>query len=81
MLRCQDVSELATDYMERALPLRDRLAVRMHLTACSACRAYVSQLQQTAALLRNRNLGDTPADTAERIVGKLATRDSEPTQE
>lgn len=72
MPTCRDVSELATDYMERVLPLRDNLAVRFHLSRCMACRTYINQLQKTVALLRDRPLGEPPPGLAERL-GSNAT--------
>src|ERR1700722_4095206 len=65
MLKCRDVSELATDYMERALPWRQRLAVRLHLFLCDMCRAYIDQLRKTTALLRGRTLPGPPAEVEE----------------
>lgn len=69
MLRCQDVSELATDYMEHALPLRQRLAMRLHLAMCSMCRAYMDQLRKTSRLL---GLGRLPPPSPEHEAALLA---------
>ena len=65
MLSCQDVSEKATDYMEHALPLRQRLAMRWHLRLCSMCRAYLDQLRKTTQLLSRGRL-PPPSDETER---------------
>ena len=62
MLKCREVSELATDYMERALPVRQWLGVRVHLFLCSMCRAYIDQLRKTAALLHGRPLPPPPPE-------------------
>ena len=51
MLVCRDVTELVSDYVERALPLRGRLAVRLHLLRCDACRRYIDQMRKTVRLL------------------------------
>ena len=70
MLKCRDVSELATDYMERALPLRLWLGVRLHLLLCDMCRAYIDQLRKTALLLRGRSLPEPPAEIEERLTAR-----------
>lgn len=81
MLTCRDVSERATDYMERAMPLRENLAMRIHLGLCGACRNYVGQLRMTAKLLRNRPLGTPPDNLSEQLVEqarrRVTTRDAE----
>jgi hypothetical protein len=49
MLRCKDVAELVgTDALAHA-PLRQRLAVWMHLAMCRHCRAYVRSLARDRA--------------------------------
>ncbi len=66
MLKCRDMTEIATDYAEGALPWHGKLAARWHLVLCSACRAYYDQLAKTARLLRGRSLdGLTPQREAE----------------
>lgn len=78
MLRCQDVSELATDYMEHSLPLRRQLAVRLHLMMCSMCRAYLDQLRKTRRLL---GLGRFPPPPPEREAALLAAAPKPPPTE
>jgi anti-sigma factor ChrR (cupin superfamily) len=52
MLSCRDVSALATEYAEGALPPVRRLAIWLHLTMCRFCRRYAEQLEITRRLLR-----------------------------
>jgi predicted anti-sigma-YlaC factor YlaD len=62
MPTCRDMTELSTDYLERALGWRARVAVRWHLAFCGLCRAYYDQLAKTTRLLRFRPLaGPDPA--------------------
>ena len=70
MLKCRDVSEQATDYMEGALPWRRWLGMRLHLFLCGMCRAYLDQLQKTVALLRGRALPEPPAEMEERLTAQ-----------
>lgn len=68
MLSCRDVTELATDYIERSLSLRARLALRLHLSLCVACRTYLDQLRKTVALLRQAAPAASDPDIAARMV-------------
>ena len=63
VLRCRDVTERASDLLEGALPLRLRLALRLHLALCSMCRAYLDQWRKTRGLLGRGRLA--PLDSAE----------------
>jgi predicted anti-sigma-YlaC factor YlaD len=51
VLTCRDMSELVTDYLERATPIRVRVHMWLHLWRCEACRRYFNQVRQTAILL------------------------------
>lgn len=52
MLSCREVGGLSSDYLNRDLPWRRRLAVRLHLLMCEGCARYYRQMKATLALLR-----------------------------
>jgi predicted anti-sigma-YlaC factor YlaD len=70
---CREVSELATDYMEHALPLRRWLGVRMHLFACRMCRNYLDQLRKTTRLVRRGALPAPVQEVEARLVRAATT--------
>ena len=49
-LNCQELVELVTDYLEGALPPRDRDRFEQHVILCDGCGFYLEQLQKTIAL-------------------------------
>ncbi len=66
--KCRDMTELATDYAEGALPWRTWLGVRWHLAICSLCSAYYDQLARTRRLLRGRSLGEPDSRVEARLL-------------
>ena len=44
---CQELVEVITDYLESALPERDRIRFEEHLEVCAKCREYVEQFRRT----------------------------------
>lgn len=60
MLRCKDVAEVASDYVNRDLSLVKRLQVWWHLKMCAVCARYVQQIRHAVAVLR-RVGRDAPA--------------------
>jgi predicted anti-sigma-YlaC factor YlaD len=68
VISCRDTTELATDYLERALPLRSALGLRLHLWQCEACRRYLDQLRKTARLLAAHPLPTASPETEARII-------------
>lgn len=46
---CQELVEAITDYLEGALPERDRIRFEGHLAICVKCREYVGQFERTIA--------------------------------
>jgi predicted anti-sigma-YlaC factor YlaD len=51
VLKCRDMAELVTPYLERTLPPRLRIAAWYHLRLCDACRRYIDQMRSTVRLL------------------------------
>jgi anti-sigma factor RsiW len=49
-LTCQELVELVTDYLEGGLSRSDRARFEAHIAACTNCREYLAQFQQTIAL-------------------------------
>jgi predicted anti-sigma-YlaC factor YlaD len=68
---CRDMSELVTDYLERALPLRSWAAARWHLVLCPACRAYYQQMRQTIRLLSARTPPRPAPETEAQVMASL----------
>jgi anti-sigma factor RsiW len=58
-LRCQELVELVTDYLEGALDPSRLAALDAHLAGCDGCGAYVEQMRQTVAALRGLGDGET----------------------
>ena len=46
-LRCQELVELVTDYLEGNLSRRDRKRFESHLRGCETCSTYVEQIRMT----------------------------------
>lgn len=44
MLMCRDISKLVSQSLDRKLPLRLRMEIRIHLMMCSICRTYRTRL-------------------------------------
>jgi Putative zinc-finger len=61
---CSSASLLATDYLENALPDRQRTSYETHLVYCDACVAFLDDIRGLAAQLRA--LPPDPVEPAER---------------
>lgn len=65
---CRDMSELATDYMEGALPWRRRLETWWHLRLCSMCRNYYDQLVKLRRLVARTPLPGPSPDVEDAVL-------------
>ncbi len=63
LLRCEDVTRLATDHLEGQLPPGLRLRVRAHLGLCRACRAFLASLRTLPRIVGPAVSGPGPAST------------------
>jgi anti-sigma factor RsiW len=49
-LRCKELVELVTDYLEDGLSRRERKRFEAHLAVCGGCTAYIAQMRETIRL-------------------------------
>jgi predicted anti-sigma-YlaC factor YlaD len=68
MLSCKELTELATDYLEKDFPWRERLRVQVHLSMCRHCRRYLDQMRKVIALLRRLPIEPVPPNLLEKLL-------------
>jgi len=71
---CRDMSELVTDYLERAISIRKRLNMWWHLVRCEACRHYYDQMRRTISLLRGMPPNQLDTGTEDSVVATARRR-------
>lgn len=77
-IRCVEVVEIVTHYLDGALDDRDCERVETHLAGCENCVVYVSQIRLTIELAGATNRSDPlalPANTAE-LASLIASRNA-----
>jgi anti-sigma factor RsiW len=57
-LSCQELVELVTDYLEGALPDRERESFEHHIEGCTGCHEYVRQMRETIELTGSLTAAD-----------------------
>jgi predicted anti-sigma-YlaC factor YlaD len=72
---CRDMSELVTDYLEHAAPLRTRLGMWLHLLQCQACRRYFDQVRRTVRLISRRPPMAPDQQAEEHVLAAVRGRD------
>lgn len=83
-IRCAEMVEIVTEWMEGALDDDTRSAVEEHLAICPDCTAYLDQLRATVAVAADlgrpagdAGTGDAEAGDAEANAGAGAKADAE----
>jgi anti-sigma factor RsiW len=46
-LTCRELVELVTEYLDGALPARERARFDAHIAGCDGCTAYLEQFRET----------------------------------
>jgi len=57
-LSCQELVELVTDYLEGALPDRERDSFEHHIEGCAGCHEYFRQMRETIELTGSLSVDD-----------------------
>jgi anti-sigma factor RsiW len=67
-ITCQEVVELVTAYLERALPADEAALFEQHLNFCEGCVWYVEQMRGTIQAAGSIAADDVPAGARDRLV-------------
>lgn len=71
MLKCKDIANGITDYLEDNLSWGTKFQFRLHFMMCNICHRYLNQMRQTIKLLK-RAPGVAPArDQEEQMVARF----------
>ena len=72
-MRCEQLVEIVTDYLEDSLSARDRLVFEAHIDACHGCRHHLDQVRMTIQVVGSLGEDDWPADARERLLSAFRT--------
>ena len=65
---CQEIVELATEYLEHALDSEAAEVFEEHINFCDGCEAYLGQLRTTIATIGSVAPEEPPAATQQRLL-------------
>jgi predicted anti-sigma-YlaC factor YlaD len=67
-LSCQEVVELVTDYLEKALLPETQSQFEEHVAKCPGCDTFLEQVQQTIIMLRKLSEQETFPETKQDLL-------------
>jgi hypothetical protein len=67
-ISCQEVVELVTDYLERALPVAQASLFEQHINFCDGCDWYLDQMRTTIAAVGQVRQEDVPLEARDKLV-------------
>ena len=67
-LSCQEVVELVTDYLDRALTGEQASLFEQHLNFCDGCVWYVDQIKSTVEAVGEVREEDIPPEAKDRLM-------------
>jgi predicted anti-sigma-YlaC factor YlaD len=67
-LTCRELVDLVTDYLEDALPTKDRLDFERHLVWCSWCRDYLDHMRATIELTGTADEAEPSSPLKEQLL-------------
>jgi len=70
-INCQEVVELVTDYLDKALPPDEAALFEQHTNFCDGCMRYVEQIKATAAALGEIREEDISQEARERLLSEF----------
>jgi anti-sigma factor RsiW len=67
-ISCQEVIELVTDYLERALPSEEASLFEQHINFCDGCAWYLDQMRTTIAAVGRIGEEDIPPEARDKLM-------------
>lgn len=67
-MSCKELVELVTDYLEGALRPEDVADFEKHLSICTGCRNYLTQMRQTIQTLGGLTEESIPEDAKHELL-------------
>lgn len=79
-ITCREFDDFIMEYLDGALPRRERLLFEVHLRSCRECRAYLKRYRETLTLGRSlcRESDELPPETPRRLVAAIVKARSGP---
>ena len=71
MMTCRELAEFLMDYLDRELPLRQRVVFEIHLRMCPGCKNYLKSYKETVELGKSiceEPDGPVPQEVPEELV-------------
>jgi len=65
---CQEVVELVTDYLDRALSGEQASLFEQHVNFCDGCDFYLEQMRSTIASVGRITERDVPLETRDKLL-------------
>jgi hypothetical protein len=75
---CSDLVELATEYLEDALPATQRVDLIQHLDECDDCELYLDQLAAVIRSVSALSSPDIPEASRVKLIARLRERRARP---
>ena len=67
-ISCQELVELVSDYVERALPAEEAALFEQHLNFCDGCVWYVDQVRRTIDTVGELREEDVPEEAKTKLM-------------
>ena len=67
-VRCREVVELVTDFLEGALPVERRDLFERHIAMCTWCQSYMDQMRHTLDVMGRIREDDVPPELVEELA-------------
>ncbi|MFI5316963.1 MAG: anti-sigma factor family protein [Myxococcota bacterium] len=70
-MTCKELAELVTDYLDGALPVRERLAFDRHIALCPDCGRYLEQMRHAVTTLGRLPPEPIPPDVEAKLLAQF----------
>ena len=71
MLKCKEVANLASDYLDKNLSWKDSFSLKMHIMMCKHCNRFIHHLRLTIDFAQGMKGDLTSPDDVKHVLDNL----------
>lgn len=75
MLKCNEIANLASDFLDKNLSWKEYFSIKMHLFMCGHCKRFVQHLLSTIRVVQGMDRQIATPQETENILNHLPDKD------
>jgi len=74
MLKCKEISQMSSDYLDKNLNWKEAFSLRIHIAMCKHCHRFVQHLRLTIECAKGMKEELTSTDSVDHVINNMTKK-------